>query len=164
MSPETTGQFDVVYSWGVLHHTGDMWRAIETAAKLVKPGGKFAIAIYAATTLDPAWKIEKRIYSKAPKAVRWFFQQAFVSALFASKFLRFRNPMSSVRQLRARGMNFDTGVHDWLGGYPYESATAEELHDRICAMGFTEERSFRIPPSSGIFGSGCHEFVYRSLG
>jgi len=59
-------------------------------------------------------------------------------------------------------MNFDTGVHDWLGGYPYEAATADELHDRICTLGFVEERSFRIPTSLGLFGSGCHEFVFTA--
>jgi len=58
-------------------------------------------------------------------------------------------------------MNFSHDAHDWLGGYPYETASATELHDRICAMGFTEERSFRLPITRGLFGSGCHEFVFR---
>jgi 2-polyprenyl-3-methyl-5-hydroxy-6-metoxy-1,4-benzoquinol methylase len=163
MANETMGQFDTVYSWGVLHHTGDMWRAIETAAKLVKPGGQFALAIYATTTLDSAWRIEKRIYSKAPKILQWTARQAFIGALFSAQMLRGRNPVDLVTRARARGMNFSHDVHDWMGGYPYETASADELHDRICAMGFTEERSFRIPPSSGIFGSGCHEFVFRRV-
>jgi cyclopropane fatty-acyl-phospholipid synthase-like methyltransferase len=161
MTPQETGTYDVVYSWGVLHHTGDMWRAIETAAKLVKPGGQFALAIYSATTLDPAWKIEKRIYSKGPKALQWAMRQAFIGALFSAQLLRGRNPVALVTRARARGMNFSHDIHDWLGGYPYDSATADELHDRVCRLGFSEERSFRIPPSSGVFGSGCHEFVFR---
>lgn len=33
------GQFDVVYSWGVLHHTGAMWQALENVAPLVAGGG-----------------------------------------------------------------------------------------------------------------------------
>src|SRR5216684_6957903 len=33
------GVFDVVYSWGVLHHTGDMWRALENVVPLVKERG-----------------------------------------------------------------------------------------------------------------------------
>jgi 2-polyprenyl-3-methyl-5-hydroxy-6-metoxy-1,4-benzoquinol methylase len=163
MTPEAIGTFDVVYSWGVLHHTGNMWRAIEAAAKMVRPGGQFALAIYSKTTLDPAWNVEKFIYSKGPKALQWVIRQAFVGALFAAQALRGRSPMSLVSSAKVRGMNFSHDVHDWLGGYPYETATAEELHDRICAMGFTEERSFRIPPSSGIFGSGCHEFVFGQV-
>jgi 2-polyprenyl-6-hydroxyphenyl methylase/3-demethylubiquinone-9 3-methyltransferase len=37
---------DVVYSWGVLHHTGAMWPAIDAAAACVQADGLFAIAIY----------------------------------------------------------------------------------------------------------------------
>jgi cyclopropane fatty-acyl-phospholipid synthase-like methyltransferase len=163
MTPTTLGQFDVVYSWGVLHHTGDMWRAIEAAARMVKPGGQFALAIYAKTTLDPAWKFEKRVYSKGPKALQWIIRQAFVGALFSAQLLRGRNPISLVTRAKVRGMNFSHDIHDWLGGYPYETATAEDLHDRVCALGFSEERSFRIPMSVGLFGSGCHEFVFRHV-
>jgi 2-polyprenyl-6-hydroxyphenyl methylase/3-demethylubiquinone-9 3-methyltransferase len=163
MTPQEIGTYDVVYSWGVLHHTGGMWRAIETAAKLVKPGGQFAFAIYSTTTLDPVWKVEKRIYSKGSRALQWAMRQAFTAALFSAQILRGRNPVSLVTRARARGMNFSHDVHDWLGGYPYESATADELHDRVCSLGFSEERSFRIPPSSGIFGSGCHEFVFKRI-
>jgi 2-polyprenyl-3-methyl-5-hydroxy-6-metoxy-1,4-benzoquinol methylase len=163
MTPQEIGTHDVVYSWGVLHHTGDMWRAIETAAKLVKPGGQFALAIYSATALDPVWKVEKRIYSKGSRALQWTMRQAFTAALFSAQLLRGRNPVSLVTRARARGMNFSHDVHDWLGGYPYESATADELHDRVCSLGFSEERSFRIPSSSGVFGSGCHEFVFKRI-
>jgi 2-polyprenyl-6-hydroxyphenyl methylase/3-demethylubiquinone-9 3-methyltransferase len=61
-------------------------------------------------------------------------------------------------------MNFSHDVHDWLGGFPYETATATEIHDRVCSMGFIEERSFRLPKTLGLFGSGCHEFVFQKQG
>lgn len=35
----TLGQFDVVYSWGALHHTGAMWVALENVVPLVAGGG-----------------------------------------------------------------------------------------------------------------------------
>jgi 2-polyprenyl-3-methyl-5-hydroxy-6-metoxy-1,4-benzoquinol methylase len=162
MSPEQMGPFDVVYSWGVLHHTGAMWRAIEAATKMVKPGGQFALAIYAKTPLDAAWKLEKRIYSKGSNATQWLLRQTFVAALLSAQALRGRNPMALLSSTKARGMNFFHDVHDWLGGYPYETASGDDLHDRICSMGFSEERSFRIPDSIGLFGSGCNEFVFRS--
>jgi cyclopropane fatty-acyl-phospholipid synthase-like methyltransferase len=162
MTPEKTGQFDIVYSWGVLHHTGAMWRAIEKAARLVKPGGQFALAIYSKTPLDAAWKIEKRIYSRGPKALQWTIRQLFVGALFSAQALHGRNPMSLSSKAKERGMNFSHDVHDWLGGFPYETASADELHDRVCSLGFSEERSFRIPISVGIFSSGCNEFVFRA--
>jgi SAM-dependent methyltransferase len=157
------GTFDVIYSWGVLHHTGDMWRAIERASQFAKPGGLFALAIYASTKCDAMWKVEKRLYARAPRPVQWGFRQLYMASFLAARTLRRGgNPIEYVRGYsQTRGMNFTHDVHDWLGGYPYETATAEEIHDRVCRMGFAEERSFRLPVATGLFGSGCHEFVFR---
>ena len=50
---------------------------------------------------------------------------------------------------------------DWLGGYPYESASKEEV------VGFVEERGFTIiktnntEPNIGIFGAGCAEYLFK---
>jgi len=162
-SPDDLGQFDVVYSWGVLHHTGDMWRAIDCAAKFVGPGGQLAIAIYSATACDNIWKAEKRLYAHAPRFIQWTIRKAYITAFLTARSLRsWESPVKYVRNYpKMRGMNFSHDVHDWLGGYPYETATAMEIHDRVCCMGFTEERSFPLPKTLGLFESGCHEFVFR---
>jgi len=164
-SANELGQFDIVYSWGVLHHTGDMWRAIDCATTFVTPGGRLAIAIYAATACDNLWKAEKGFYARAPHAIQWTIRQAYMAALLTARTVRsWESPMAYMRNYpKIRGMNFSHDVHDWLGGYPYETATATELHDRVCSMGFTEERSFRLPKTFGLFGSGCHEFVFQKM-
>jgi 2-polyprenyl-3-methyl-5-hydroxy-6-metoxy-1,4-benzoquinol methylase len=162
VSPDALGEFDVVYCWGVLHHTGDMWRAIECAAKFVKSGGQFAIAIYSTTRCNTMWRVEKKFYAHAARPIQWCIRAPYMAAFLAAKTLRGVNPVGYVRNYtRMRGMNFAHDAHDWLGGYPYETATAVEIHDRISRMGFTEQRSFPLPITFGLFGSGCHEFVFH---
>src|SRR5205807_1348761 len=64
---KSLGTFDVVYSWGVLHHTGDMWRALDNAQLAVKAGGKLFIAIYNDQGSKSArWKWAKKTYNDLP--------------------------------------------------------------------------------------------------
>lgn len=158
------GQFDVVYSWGVLHHTGDMWGAIHAASKQVKPGGLFAIAIYAKTPLCWAWRIEKLLYARSPDWLRapwrWTFSAFSLLAMWAAGGAR---PSVRLREKRERGMTFTHDLHDWLGGYPYESATSSEVSEFVTRKGFTVERTFPKRPTHGLLGSGCSEYVFRRI-
>jgi SAM-dependent methyltransferase len=166
MLPEKFGYFDVVYSWGVLHHTGDMFEALRRAALLVTKGGVFAFALYRKTRFCWFWKIEKRIYSRmAPgfqKLVRGLYvtlyRLAFVRALGGrAKFESFLDTY------RTRGMDYYHDVHDWLGGYPYESISPAEVETLMTKLGFTEVRRFvhETKGRSALFGSGCDEYVYQ---
>ena len=156
----TLGQFEIVYSWGVLHHTGAMWSALDNAAARVKPGGTLAIALYRRTTLCPAWSIEKRIYAGAPRPLQAVVRAAYKSAFVAGLVAKGRNPMTHIRGYdRNRGMNWHSDVHDWLGGYPYESARAADVKARLDKLGFDLVRSVERPGGFGLFGSGCDEYV-----
>lgn len=159
-SPDSLGVFDIVYSWGVLHHTGDMWTAIEKATSFVKAGGQLALAIYAKTLFDLPWKVEKRIYSSSPAAVQWVLRQFFIAALIVAKAVRGKNPASLFSAPLSRGMNLSHDVHDWLGGYPYETASADDLSSKLSALGFNEIRSFRVSDLTGLLGAGCNESVF----
>jgi 2-polyprenyl-6-hydroxyphenyl methylase/3-demethylubiquinone-9 3-methyltransferase len=163
--PEGFGGFDVVYSWGVLHHTGDMWTAIRRAAALVNPSGCLAIAIYAATPFDPFWKVEKEFYAKSPRAVQWIIRQVYMAAFMASQVWLKQNPIRIIRERALdRGMSFTHDAHDWLGGYPYETADPTSIVSELTSLGFHEVRSFILPGTSGMFGSGCNEFVFVKNG
>jgi 2-polyprenyl-6-hydroxyphenyl methylase/3-demethylubiquinone-9 3-methyltransferase len=157
------GRFDVVYSWGVLHHTGGMWAAVDRAAGMVAPSGTFAIALYRKTPLCWAWHIEKRAYVSVPSFVQSAFRGAYKTAFFAGKAATGRNPFKYVRDYKSnRGMDWHHDVHDWLGGYPYESASAQAVKSHVTQLGFRVVRTFERPPGVGLFGTGCDEFVFEA--
>ena len=163
LAPEARdlGQFDVVYSWGGLHHTGAMWEAIEKAASHVKPGGQFILAVYKKTPLCCAWAVEKKIFTKARGLVRSLIRGPYIAAL--NLVAIGRSPSRFIREYKGlRGMNFYNDVDDWLGGYPYESATEEEIVTFMAKLDFADELVIESTARlAGLFGTGCSEFRFR---
>lgn len=162
---QVTQRFDVVYSWGVLHHTGNMWRAIERAGEMVAAEGILALALYERTPLCGAWKIEKRLYRDLPSFGQRLLRGIYLGIWGTGMLLTGHNPVRYVRESRERGMHFLHDVHDWMGGYPYESTTPDEVRK------FLGERRFQPVKASpwrvrvaGILGSGCSEYVFRRNG
>ena len=158
-------QFDVVYSWGVLHHTGDMWEAISKAAEFVNSEGLFVLAIYQKTPRCEDWKKVKKRYNDGSRLVRARILAGFVAHFFYRQIRKGRNPLSIIRLYNAnRGMNWTHDVLDWLGGYPYESASADKIERFVCPLGFRLEQTFGTDsPSGGRFGSQNAEYRFRRL-
>jgi len=156
------GLFDIVYSWGVLHHTGDLWRAIKCAAQLVRPKGYLLLAIYRRTPLCGFWSIEKRLYVHGPGWFRSVAQTAFKALFKVGLLAQGRNPSAYIRTYRSkRGMDWHHDVHDWLGGWPYQSATPDEVIGFVKELGFDPVRTFAHNAKAfGLFGSHCDEFVF----
>lgn len=155
------GRWDVVYSWGVLHHTGDMWRAVDRASHLVSPGGQLFIAIYN----DQGWRsrlwtLEKRLYVNAP-ALRPLLVAGGVAAFAASAgivdLVRGRAPWRRYRETGVRGMAVIPDLIDWLGGYPFEVASPQAVVTFVEARGLEPERTVTCGGKMG-----CNEFVFRS--
>jgi 2-polyprenyl-6-hydroxyphenyl methylase/3-demethylubiquinone-9 3-methyltransferase len=147
------GQFDVVYSWGVLHHTGDMWTALENAQIPVAPGGKLFIAIYNDTGSQARrWLWIKKTYNRLPSFARIPFA-LIVSAPSQAKSL-LGTMLGYGRQSKERGMNRWHDMIDWVGGYPYEVAAPEEIFE------FYKQRGFALAKlRCGGVGLGCNEYV-----
>jgi 2-polyprenyl-6-hydroxyphenyl methylase/3-demethylubiquinone-9 3-methyltransferase len=158
------GPFETVYSWGVLHHTGRMWDALEYAALPVRPGGKLFVAIYNDTgTQARRWRAIKRTYNRLPRPLQAPFAvavslpeeaKAFARALLAGR------PSDYVRTWtdygRRRGMSHWHDIVDWVGGYPYEFARPEEIFD------FYRQKGFALTKMKcGGVGLGCNEFVFE---
>lgn len=154
---------DLVYSWGVLHHTGDLHRALRNATTLVAPGGLLAIAIYNRVTgrwLDSRrWLVIKRTYNRAPRPIQLAMELAFQLYWVLGRLRRGTNPLRAAREYQqSRGMAVRTDLVDWLGGYPYEYATAEEIV-AFCegGCGLTLQALRRTPQG----GTGNNQFVFR---
>ena len=128
-----------------------MWKAIENASKLVAPKGSFCIAIYNkadAWGLYPdgrfgpshLWVNEKRLYSRMPSFLQSFIDYSVMSALVVLYLLTLNNPMKKIRSHKQlRGMSWRVDIKDWLGGYPYEFASVDEIFSFVKNLGFSLE-------------------------
>ena len=152
--------YDIVHSWGVLHHTGDMWEAIDRATGLVAVGGTLVIAIYRKKLLCSAWRLEKRFYARSPSWIQAIIRGAYKTLFFIRLLLSGRSPWDHMRSYHDRGMSWHHDVHDWLGGFPYESAHPAQVEEFLSHRGFSlAHRGARNPYRLGIFGTACDEFV-----
>jgi 2-polyprenyl-6-hydroxyphenyl methylase/3-demethylubiquinone-9 3-methyltransferase len=154
-------QFDVVYSWGVLHHTGEMWQALANAASRVRDGGRLFIAIYNDQgRASRIWLAVKRLYNRLPKPLKWLVVAPACLRLWGPTILRDlargRPLVSWRRYTEERGMSPWRDVIDWVGGYPFEVAKPEEIFDYYMARGFT---LCKLKTCAG--GHGCNEFVFK---
>ncbi|EKE00952.1 MAG: hypothetical protein ACD_21C00250G0025 [uncultured bacterium] len=157
------GKVDVVYSWGVLHHTGHMHQAFDNVANLVKDGGQLFISIYNDQgSASKKWLWVKQKYNNSSHFIRYIL---FICSLFRlwaptliKDFLKTGNPLTSWNNYgkNDRGMSAWHDVVDWVGGYPFEVAKPEEVFDFFKARGFGLR--FLKTCAGGI---GCNEFVFQ---
>ncbi len=163
LDPAILGRFDVVHSWGVLHHTGAMWRSINACLPLVAEDGLFVLALYRKTPACGFWRWEKRLYSRAPSFLRLIVRALYKTLYVAGLLATGRNPRTYISAyVSNRGMSWATDVEDWLGGYPYESVSPGEIRTFMHSRKFSEKRSFLKPARLyGLFGSHCDEYVFK---
>jgi SAM-dependent methyltransferase len=157
---DSLGRFDVVYSWGVLHHTGQMWKALANVDRLVADGGCLFIAIYNDQAGNSRrWKAVKRLYNASPGFVRGIIlvvTLVYIWALTVVVELLRGKPFHTWRHYRsARGMSPWHDHVDWIGGWPFEVAKPEELFDFYRARGY----ELRRMKTCGA-GKGCNELVF----
>ena len=159
------GQFDIVYSWGVLHHTGAMWQAMENVKPLVKPGGRLFIAIYNdCGEVSRSWLRRKRRYNALPRPLRPLYAMCvWMPQEFRSLFgyVRSGELRIYIAELMSptgnRGMSWMHDVIDWVGGYPYECASVEAI------TGFYRRDGFDPIKIRANSSYGCHQIVFGRL-
>jgi len=158
------GQFDIVYAWGVLHHTGAMWLAIEYALQRVHEGGEFFIAIYNDQGVKShGWWWVKYLYNHLPSPLNTLYAFGFGLISNLVNILKYTckfKPMVAIKPLlnyrNNRGMSVAHDMIDWIGGFPFEFASYESLNSYMLARGFELLRGKKAT------SLGCHEMVFLS--
>ena len=153
------GTFDIVYSWGVLHHTGAMWSALENASTLVSPGGYLYIALYNDQGVGSRnWKIAKRMYNGLPRGLKFLvLWPAFVKMWLpiALRDVLHGRPFSTWKNYQTvRGMSAWHDVVDWVGGYPFEVATPGDV------FALYHQKGFQLVKLQTSNGHGCNEYLF----
>jgi 2-polyprenyl-6-hydroxyphenyl methylase/3-demethylubiquinone-9 3-methyltransferase len=161
------GRFDIVYSWGVLHHTGEMWRAMENAMNLVESGGYMYIAIYnkilnrdgsSQSWIHDFWLKVKTTYNNRPLVGKTLLTPMAMAAYIAMVLARFENPVTHIRNYKShRGMSWRRDATDWIGGYPYEFATVEEIFKFIKGL----DPRFSLENIKVTSGRGLNWLLFR---
>jgi 2-polyprenyl-6-hydroxyphenyl methylase/3-demethylubiquinone-9 3-methyltransferase len=158
------GHFDIVYSWGVLHHTGQMWKAVDNAINCVRPDGEFFIAIYNDQgRISSYWLKVKKRYNAASSVGKRIMINYHIVRFWWKTILRdtyrYKDPFYSWRNYSSeRGMDVYHDMVDWIGGYPFEVAKPEAIFD------FCRERGLvllKLKTCGG--GLGCNEFVFKRI-
>ena len=159
------GVYDIVYSWGVLHHTGSMYIAFENSIKCVARGGFLYIAIYN----DQKWKSHlwwfiKLVYNKLPGLLGVIYAYLLTLALDIINIIKHTikfEPIEAFKPLlnykKKRGMSRMSDIIDWIGGFPYEFETFNNLKT------YYEVRGFELVESKKASSLGCHEMVFRKI-
>lgn len=153
------GEFDIVYCWGVAHHTGKMYQALDNLGKLVKKGGLLYVAIYnkvPGRRGSKMWLFIKKVYNSSNFLLQKIMELIYMTVMFLNILVRFKNPFSEIRNYQQkRGMAWSTDLIDWLGGYPYEYASVEEI------FRFYQDRGFVLENIKTTNYIGCNQFLFR---
>lgn len=154
------GKFDIVYSWGVLHHTGFMWQALYNITLPVDKDGFLYISIYNDQGIvSKFWKQVKRLYNIVPAPIKFIMSAGYFLFFLLIKtvqgIIRFQAPSLWYGYGNERGMDLWHDVVDWIGGYPFETATPAEI------IRFFKTYDFSVINMIRKTGMGCNEFVFQ---
>jgi SAM-dependent methyltransferase len=146
--------FQIVHSWGVLHHTGALEDAFENCVKLLSPlGSLLVVSLYRSHWSSPLWSVIKKYYNYLPPPCGRILVYILYPVIALAKLLvTGRNPFR-----KERGMSFFYDVIDWVGGYPYEYRTKEEVEalGSKCGLKLVFYRPSEVP-------TGCNEYIFSN--
>ena len=125
---------DIVYCWGVLHHTGEVWRGIDNTVKLMKPDGMMYIALYEYNVqINPTpefWLEVKQKYVRGGWLTKRKLELWYIWTFMLAKDIHaLPKVIRDIRSRKDRGMEFFANLVDWLGGWPMEFVKLEDVKE-----------------------------------
>jgi 2-polyprenyl-3-methyl-5-hydroxy-6-metoxy-1,4-benzoquinol methylase len=161
---KSLGKFDIVYSWGVLHHTGDMWAALANVDANVAANGKLFLALYNDQGWPSKfWHTVKVIYNRLPRYLKppfaYFIYLPVELRGFLFHLVRGKPQVYFAQILsygKGRGMSWWHDRIDWIGGYPFEVSKPDQIFDYYKKLGY----SLKALKTCGRY-LGCNEFVFQ---
>lgn len=158
---QSLGKFDLVYSWGVLHHTGNMYKALQNVDFLMEERSLLYLALYNYNTkkiegTSPFWEKVKYKYNNSGKFGKKVIYYIYLSYLILGLCISGKNPYDYIKNYKKkRGMDFYIDIFDWLGGYPYEYATPEKI------TAFYETKNYSLKKIDKVRSLGCNQFLFE---
>lgn len=157
---KSLGKFDIVYSWGVLHHTGKMWQALDLITMPVNDSGLLAIALYNDEgVISRFWLKVKQCYCSGVvgrSLVLAVFIPWYVCRTILVSMIKYRSPFRYFRNYRKkRGMSLYHDWVDWLGGLPFEVAEPGAV------LRFYRERCFSMENLIATNRLGCNQYLFK---
>ena len=158
---QSLGEFDIVYSWGVLHHTGKIWDALNNSRIPLKKDGVLYVSLYSKEAYQNPppeyWLKVKQNYNKAGYYNKKLIEVKYIyNSLMKSKIRNIYQLIKMAFQYKInRGMSLWTDVKDWLGGWPMEFTSAQEVllktqgELNLCLINLK-------------MGSGCTEYLFKN--
>lgn len=150
------GKFNIVYAWGVLHHTGQIWKAIENALSLVETKGYFFVSIYTKGPLYPTHLALKQKYNQASNWGKKYLEFKEIFGHMKQRLKKRKNPFGW-NQTKERGMSVYYDIIDWLGGLPYEVASPTEMTEFCQKFGFEVKKMKELPEG------GCSQYLFKRI-
>ena len=159
---ESLEMFDIVYAWGSLHHTGNMYKALENTIKCVKKDGVVYLAIYNKIlgrniNSSAFWTKEKKLFNSCPFLIQRLILYSFAIYYILDMIRHLKNPYRIIKSYKERGMDWWVDLLDWLGGYPYEYASVDEIFK------FFYERGFNLINIKSTNSIGNNEYLFKKI-
>lgn len=144
--PLADATVDLVWSWGVIHHTPDPRTALAELVRALRPGGTLILAVYRKTALTPVHEAIRWVCLRSPSR----FRRPFVSAVAA--LVSALERLLRLKQSRPDNVSIAAQVEDWFFVPEKHFFSIEEMGQLFASHGLTfkvlEEAAGRFKSSS----------------